>query len=177
MNFNKNPNLTPREKQLQTFTTCRLNLLIVVILTVVNIVLFFAGSETMMLFSASVPYMAVILATQMPLPAAAYLCYGVAVVCIVVYFLCWLLSKKHVGWFIPALVFFVLDTVAMGLLYLTVEDASGLLDIFFHAYVLYYLVMGLVSGYKLKKMPVAEELPKITLEEDKPQVDPEHWAE
>ena len=56
---------------------------------------------------------------------------------------------------IAALVFFSVDTLAMFLL--NGINFDSVLDIFFHAYVMYYLIMGVSSHFKLKKMPVSEE--------------------
>ena len=47
------------EAHVKRYGSARVDLLIMIVLTVVNIVLMFFGSETMMLFSASIPYIAV----------------------------------------------------------------------------------------------------------------------
>ena len=151
-----------------------MNLLLMMALTVVNIVLFFAGSESMMLFSASIPYFAVIFGATIEIPVLAIICYVIAGLTVVGYLLCWLLSKKRYGWLIPALVLFIFDTLAMGGMYLWVGDFSGILDVLMHAWVLYYLIVGISSGKKLKNLLVEEE---ETLVEEPVKADPEHWAE
>ena len=75
---------------------------------------------------------------------------------IAVYFVCWLLSKKHYAWMIVALVLFSMDTLAMVALYVLVGDFSGILDVLIHAWVMFYLITGVINGYKLKKQPDEE---------------------
>ena len=53
--------MTPRQMAEGRYKSARLDLLIVIVFTVLNIVLLFGGSETMMLFSATVPYVIVVL--------------------------------------------------------------------------------------------------------------------
>jgi hypothetical protein len=148
--MNKNQSLE------QKYNSTRVNLLLIVILTAVNIVLYFTGSETMMLFSASVPYYAVIFGSAMPLPILSIPCYAVAGICILVYLLCWIFSKKRSGWLVVALIFFVVDTIAMLGLYIWAQDFSGILDIALHAYILYSLFVGVSAGKQLKNMPAEE---------------------
>lgn len=175
MNKVKNQNLTPREQLLQKYNSTRVNLILAVALTVANIVLYIAGSETMMLFSASIPFYAVIIGSAVTVPAFAIIFYAIAAVSLVVYLLSWIFSKKRFGWLIPALVFFVIDTVVMIVMYIWAEDFSGVMDIVLHAYILYSLFVGVISGSKLKKMPPEEvEAPVVEVRET---VDPEHWAE
>ena len=167
--MNKNQSLE------QKYNSTRVNLLLIVILTAVNIVLYFTGSETMMLFSASGPYYAVIFGSAMPLPILSIPCYAVAGICLLVYLLSWIFSKKRSGWLVVALVFFVLDTIAMLGLYIWAQDFSGILDIALHAYILYSLFVGVSTGKQLKNLPPEENV--AVVEEVRQPVDPEHWAE
>jgi hypothetical protein len=159
-----NQNLSQREQLQQKYNASRLNLLLMVGLTVVNIVFFLTGSETMLLFSASIPYYAVIFGEAFPIPALSIGCYVIAGLCLGAYFLCWLLSKKRYGWLIFALVLFILDTLAMGALYLWAGDFSGILDVVIHALVLYNLIVGISIGRKLKTLPAEEDAPVTTTE-------------
>ena len=147
-------NLSQREQLQQRFKTARVNLLLMLVFTVLNIILFFTGSSTMLLFSASIPYYTVILGSSYGFTSAAAVPFYIfAAGIILIYFLCWLLSKKRYGWLIPALVLFVLDIFAMGILYIGAKETSGIADLLFHAWVLYYLIIGIYSGVILKKMP------------------------
>lgn len=141
---------TERGRLLQKYHSARSNLLLVIILTLVNIVLFLGGSESMLLFSASIPYYAVIFGVALDIVPLGI---GFAAVILVLYFLSWLLSKKKSGWLVVALILFILDTLGMLLLYFWAEDISGILDAAIHIWVLYYLFVGVSTGKKLKTMP------------------------
>ena len=163
---------TPRELAQQQFKAARSNLLLMVIFTVVNIVLLYTGSESMLLFSASIPYILVAMGVFGGNFELFVFGMIVSVVLIVLYFLCWLLSKKHPGWLIVALVLFILDILAMVGLFLLAEEASGIVDVLFHGWVLYYLIIGIISAAKLKKMPAEEPVVEAVAVEDQPVADP-----
>ena len=147
------PATSTLDAHIKRYSSARADLLIMIVLTVVNIVLMFFGSESMMLFSATIPYFAV---------GAGYwegdqkvMIFGIviAVISIALYLLCWLLSKKRYQWLIVATVLFTLDTTAMIYLYASSgEIGSGIFDIVIHALVLYYLVVGIITGKKLKAL-------------------------
>ena len=149
-------NLSPREQLQLKYKSARSNLLLTIILTVVNVVMLIAGSESMLLFSISVPFYAVVFGYFME--GSAMLATGcvIAAVMLAVYLLCWIFSKKRTGWLVAALVLFILDTIVMGLIYLLSGEMSGIMDILIHALVLYYLIAGISSANKLKKMPPEE---------------------
>lgn len=146
-----------RKIYLQKFNAARSNLLLMLILTVVNIALLIAGSDTFLLFSVSIPYYAVCL----PVVWGEYELFlagcVLAVILVVVYFLCWLLSKKRPGWLIVALVLFILDTLGLIGFYLLAEEVSGIVDLVIHIWVLYYLISGIMNAKKLKNMPMTLE--------------------
>lgn len=151
---NRTQNMTLRQGLEQKHKSGRSNLLLAIILTVVNIVLLFTGSETMLLFSISVPYYAVIFGVIFEEQAMII----IAAVILAVYFLCWLLSKKRVGWLIAALVLIILDTLALIGFYVLAEEISGILDLVFHAMIIYYLAVGISSAKKLKNLPPEESV-------------------
>ncbi len=132
------------------YKTARANLLLAIIFTLVNIVLFFAQTGNYFLFSATIPYALVI--NSLVLGGVAVVA---ALLILVVYLLCYLFSKKSYGWMIAALVLFSLDTLA--LLYFAFSGdsfADYILDIVFHAYVLFFLILGVRYG---RKYPAAEQ--------------------
>ena len=157
----------------QRYTTARFNLLIMLGFTLLNVILIAIGSSSYMLFSATIPYAAV--QTGMffcgKLPADWYagesfeflpdfvlfISIAIAAAIIIYIFMCWLFSSKgRYGFFIAALVYFVLDTLYLLWLF----DVSLILDLVFHVWVTAYLVIGIVSGIKLKKTPApAPEAP------------------
>lgn len=143
-------NQSQREVFRKKYDSARSNLLLAIILTVVNIVIFMAGGESMLLFSMSVPYYAVIFGSLFGIEIVGVI---LAAIGLGLYLLSWGLSKKRSGWLILALVLFILDTLAMVGMYLLMEDVSGTMDALIHAWILYYLITGVSSGKKLKTMP------------------------
>lgn len=141
------------------YQSARANLLLMIILTAANIVFLFAQADYMLLFSATVPYLAVVIgiATQIDIMIIISVCFAAAM--LLIYLLCWMMSKKHHGWMIGALVMFIIDTVAMILMYVSMGEFSGILDIAMHAWVLYYLVVGVKNGKQLKDAPAEEQEP------------------
>ena len=73
---------------------------------------------------------------------------------------------------IAALVLFSIDSALMLLLG---DFASSILDLVFHAWVIYYLVVGIISANKLKNMP--EEEPEAVVAEGDAPVETEAPAE
>ncbi len=147
---------TKREFAQQKYETARKNLLLMLILTVVNLMLLAFGSGTMLLFSATVPYMAGVFALTCGYTVLFVVCVGIAAISILLYLLCWIFSKKHYGWMIGALILFIFDTLTMVGMYLLIGDISGFLDALIHIWVLYYLVIGVKYGYQLKTLPHEE---------------------
>ena len=157
---------TPRAVAQQKYNTARINLILMVGLTVLNVVMAFTGSDSMMLFSAIVPYIAAVWATMPEFQSVMIPLIAIAVISIVAYFVCWIFSKKHYGFMIAALVIFVLDTLGLVGFYLLAGEVSGILDIAIHIWVLYYLILGVVNGVKLKNLPEeieVEPIPVATL--------------
>ena len=170
---NKNTQqLSQRELLTNKYMGARHNILLVVIFTLINIVLMLANSNTYFLFSASIPYYLVDLGMFLcgKYPQEYYVGMGeteffansflvvmivIAAVILALYLLSWILSKKpRVGWMIFALVLFVLDTLFMLLIMGITADM--IVDIVFHAWVVISLTNGIVSYFKLKKLPVEE---------------------
>lgn len=135
------------------YENSRKNLILVVVFTVVNLALLLFKSNTMFLFSATVPYFVAAVGVAAESSPIMIIAMTFAVICIVAYFVCWLLSKKHYAWLIVALIMFTADTAFMALLYILMKDFTGIADVIFHAWVLYYLVVGVINGVKLKKLP------------------------
>ena len=156
---------SPREMAEQKYASARSNLLLMLILTVVNIVLYVCGSYTMFLFSATVPYLMVVCSTIFfDMPALMIICIGIAAVILIVYLLCWIFSKKSSGWMVFALVLFIVDTVVMIALYVWMQEVSGILDAIIHILVLYYLFIGVRRGAQLPTLPPDEEVSPETPE-------------
>lgn len=145
--------LSPRAAAQQKYDMSRGNLLLMLILTAVNIVLLFFDSSAMLLFSATVPYLVVLFGITLEETAAIVFACSIAAVIIIVYLSAWIFSKKKYGFMVLALVMFLIDTAFMMGIFLWSGDFSGILDVLIHAWVLYYLIIGVKNGRKLKKLP------------------------
>ena len=155
MKNNNSPARNTLEAHQKRYSTARVDLLIMIALTVANIVLMFIGSDTMMLFSATIPYAFV---------GAGYwegdqefLIFGIiiAVISLALYLLCWFLSKKKYQWLIVASVLFSIDYAYTIYLYAASGSlGDGIIDMVIHALVLYYLIAGIITGKKLKELEV-----------------------
>ena len=175
MNKNFN-NLSPRALCQAKYNSARMNLLLVLGFTLINIVVCCLGSDGYFLFSASIPYYLVLMGSIMtgrmpdeyytewpesePFLGIGYLVVMlvIALVMLLVYLACFFLSKKNrVGWLITAAVFFGIDT--LGMLYLFGFSTDSIFDTVFHVWVLYYLINGIVNCFKLKKLPEDEPEP------------------
>lgn len=141
------------------YRMARIDLLLVIILTVINIVLLVSDSQTTMLFSAFVPYFAVAIAVY---DGAAWFLQGsliFAFIVLALYLLCWFFSSKHYGWLIAALVLFAVDTLAVVFYYWGMWS-YGIFDMLIHAAVLYYLFRGVRCGRYLRRLP--QDVPEET---------------
>lgn len=171
MKFKANvPNIaltSPREEVQLKYNRSRANLLLVIIVSVVNLFTL-ALNGSYFLFSASIPAIPVELA--MPMTEEEVVVFSDFIVPIIIgiiltvpYLLCWVFSKKRAGWMIPALVFFSLDCLYLFLL-ATIDPTAVIIDLLFHAWVMFYLITGVVNGFKLKSMPEDEPMAELNIE-------------
>ena len=162
-----------------TYVKARSNLLLAACFTLINVILALTGSNTYFLFSASMPYWAAIFG-QVDYEIYGILSYlivaGVIAVAITaLYFLFYLMSKKHREWMDAAAVVFAVDCVGLIALNLYLGfDSSDILDYLFHVYVMYYLISGSISARKVAKMPPEEP---VSMEAGIPQMVSEPAAE
>ena len=167
------------------FANSRHNILMVLIFTVVNILLLVTNSNSYFLFSAYIPYMFADLGMYLcgKYPAEYYgeeyafaeflhgsflaVMLSIAAIILFFYLLSWILTKKgSKGWMVFALVFFSVDTGAM--LLLNGISTDMIIDVVFHAWVVYSLATGVSAANKLKKLPEESE---PVAEEQLPEVD------
>lgn len=150
------------EYLMKQMATARSSLLIVLVFTLVNMVMLLVDSGRYFLFSASVPYYLTALAMGMDMGMGydgigtfTTIALVISVLVLVWYLLCWLLSKKRPGWYIAALVAFILDTlVLLGFSLLLEMMADNIMDFVFHAWVIVELIQAISANSKLKKMPL-----------------------
>ena len=152
--------MSPREEVERKYRNCRANLLMVVLFTVFNLVTYPFVSFYFP-FAATIPCYEMHLTFQEdPEVAFAGLLIPIiiGIILTVPYLLCWIFSKKRVGWMVAALVFFSLDCLLLVTMY---DLTSVIIDILFHAWVMFYLITGVINGFKLKDMPEEQPLPEF----------------
>lgn len=145
----------PLSQSTAKYNNMRLSLLFIVIFSTIN--LFSPLLGFYMLFSAYIPQLLAQIGAYFYLTEGIFILYIIMVVLalllLVPYLLCWIFSKKKVGWMIGALVFFSIDTLLflVDLVSLIASgDFSFILDLFFHAYALVSLGMGVKYGLDMK---------------------------
>lgn len=172
-NNTENQQLSQRQILENKYANSRHNILLVVIFTAINLVLLVTNSNSYFLFSAFLPYLIADLGMLLcgKYPADFYtnelagmefagneffvITMVSAVVIILLYLLSWMSSKKKSGWMIFALVFFILDTVAMFAI--SGFSTDQILDVVFYAWVIISLINGITAYSKLKKLPEEPE--------------------
>ncbi len=149
-----------RAYEQRRYFTCRANLFVMAAFSLISLVLLAFGSDFNLSFAAILPLFLFSFgkeaAAQYGIPLLFPLALFLVVVLILFYFLCWLFSGKKYGWLIPALVCYGIDTLVLLSRISPQYLVSMTIEIVFHAWVLYYLVAGIVSGRRLKK--AGEEL-------------------
>lgn len=146
------------------FEIARANLLAVLAFSAINTILVAIGADVYFLFSAWIPLLlAEVGRTMLAAPQFTFLfpvLIVASIILILPYFFCWFFSKKHVGWMVGALTYFAMDCALLIILCVMSGDfVSSLVDLLFHAWVMYYLISGVRSGFKLQKMPAPEPMP------------------
>lgn len=151
----------PKQTPEQSYSVARGNLLLVAICTAVNLLLLILESSTQFLFSAAFPSLAYllgdVLSAQTGLATFRIAALMLGAADILLYLLCWIFSKKHRGFMIAALVLFALDCVVFLSEFVLLEmNASFVLDVFFHAWVLWALISGVRAAAGLRKLERAQ---------------------
>ena len=133
------------------YQATRSNLLIVAVLSLVNVVFFLFSVERVFLFSATIPYYAVVFgfSSGIPMLKATSLVFSLATVALYVLF--WFYSKRNYRWMIAALALFSLDTAALFVLMFSPRGTWLWSDVLFHGLILFYLILGIVRGRSAEK--------------------------
>lgn len=142
------------EYMLQQYNSARSSILTAIILTVVNVLLTVFDAGYYLLFSIAVPYYGVAFGMGMDYALGSgnhtLTAVIIGLVITAVYFLLWLMSKKRRGVMLVVLVLFILDTVALVLIGVTMTGITAiLLDLVFHVLILVYLIQAARFGGKL----------------------------
>ncbi len=170
-NYNQDP-MAQRQALISKYNAARLNLVAVVIFSAINIITLIANTGVYMLFSANMPYVLTFFGLFVcgMLPEAAYkdpsqmvffdksffvFLLVISILILLVYLACWWLSKDgKVRWLKIALGLFMLDSIS-----LLVLGSAGMLilDIAFHAWIIYILISGIKAYSKIKALPKESE--------------------
>ena len=141
-------------QQVLLFEKARNNLLAVIAFTVINTILTVFDAEINFLFSATLPQFIFGLSRTLDSEMGSNIFTIIGIVCafiiIITYFIFWILSKRIRILILAALIFFCLDSLVLLMLILTIDfEFSILLEIAFHCWILYYLVVGTKAWNKM----------------------------
>lgn len=132
------------------YNNSRHNLILVFILSLLNMFLY-AGTRIYFLFSAYLPLMLIDIADTDSRLIGFMLIFSFSY--LTAYLLCYIFSKRRLGWMIAALSLFSIDSICL-LINVPAHFAAGdfliILDLLFHFYVFGSLVMGTIDGKNLK---------------------------
>ena len=144
------------------FDVSRKNLLAVVIFSVVNILLLMFDTGMIFLFSVALPTLIFQIGQMISMEAGDSIFLIVASVIsfaiIALYGLCYILSKKYKGFICAALVLFSFDTLFLISTITLGFEPSVIMDIVFHIWIMYYLIVGTKAWLNLKNLPFDEQI-------------------
>jgi hypothetical protein len=142
---------------LSCIATARLNLLVIAVLTAINIALLVTGGNFYFLFSAALPTFAVDVALMLGGGSDVMTVALLIAALVVAYFVvAWFFSANGgLGWMVATLTVLACDTIALIVLYEI--DATLMMDLFFHVYMVVMQVIALVATCRIKRIQ-AEEL-------------------
>ena len=143
------------------YRSARNNLLLVVVFTAINLLMPLLGVDRQFLFSASFPttlyWLGDFAATDLGMPALRIGAMGIALGCVGLYLLCWLLAKKRRGFMTAALALFGVDCLSLAGEFVIFElHSSMILNVLFHLWVLWGLIQGVRAASALKKLERAQ---------------------
>ncbi|MDE6659071.1 MAG: hypothetical protein K2K01_03010 [Eubacterium sp.] len=149
------------EKLKKRINTAKTSIILVAVLTIANTILIAVNADMVFTFSAHVPQLVTFMfseiAVEMQEKSYLYIGIAIAILMSLIYVALWLGAKKKNSFMVVALVLFSIDSAVLLYDLLLAFDASFIIDIAFHAWVIYDLILGISAYSKLKKIP-AEEL-------------------
>ena len=125
----------------------RINVLLILCLTLVNVFMMFADGKSYYLFSALLPYWLIMFGNYYHV-TMLIVAGGVV---LALYLVCFLLWNKHPAVSVAALVMFGADCGFMAWLYMGESMAESMMEILFHVLVLAYLIYGVYIAFALRK--------------------------
>ncbi|MCL2632589.1 MAG: hypothetical protein FWD45_05850 [Coriobacteriia bacterium] len=143
------------KEQVQKFNKARSNLALVVVFSMLNTLLTAIDTGLSFPFSATTPQVAFIFGEvfAQEFRNNVFISVGLVVAAIIIglFFVCWILSNRWRVFILVAFILFCLDSLVLGFLALGVDNISSfILDIAFHFWVLYCLIIGVVAWANLR---------------------------
>ena len=143
------------------YRSARNNLLLLIVFTAINLLMPLLGIDRQYFFSASFPttvyWLGDAIGEDLGMPALRIGAMGIALGCVGLYLLCWLLAKKRRGFMTAALVLFGLDCLSLAGEFVIFElHYSMILNVLFHLWVLWGLIQGVRAASALKKLERAQ---------------------
>ena len=148
--------------------------ILICLFTMINLFLLVSNRDVYYLFSASVPYYLTMIAlfmdnglfTEGIIPDRfevgnfTTIALAISAVLLIVYLVCWIISKKKPIGLTTALVFFCIDTAALvaAVMFLELGFVENILDFVCHAVVIWELAVGVSAAAKQKKLPSEQEV-------------------
>ncbi|MBQ7408312.1 MAG: hypothetical protein IJW13_03465 [Clostridia bacterium] len=138
------------------YKNARMALLAVVIFSLVNtLMIFFADIYFLFssYFTQYVNYLGYEIYLESGEISVIIVTFLIAAITVVPYLLCYIFSKKKVGWLIAGLVLFAIDTlILLGdfIALISMGDLSGIMDVVIHVYLLISIIVGVAGYYKNK---------------------------
>ena len=155
-----NNNTVDIKKYAVNFNRARNNLLGVVGLTLLNVLLYIFNIDLYFMFSAITPGAILAFFDGIAIAAGSNILWIIGIILAIagvgIYFVFYLLSKKYRVFILVAFIFFALDTLMLLLLMVIFFDAGSLIDLAFHGWVWYYLILGTIAWTKLRNVTPAE---------------------
>lgn len=136
-------------KEIRNYKMARINVVAILAFTLISFIMYFV-SESYFLFSIFTSVLFIALGKEyqkVPATGAMVACIIVAILILAVFLVFWLLSKKHRWAMIVLLVLFAGDCVAILINF----SVQAILDIAFHAWMMYYFILGVKAAANLQK--------------------------
>ncbi len=141
------------------YRSMRMTLLGILIFSLINI--FFLLGDSYFLFSAYlsqiISYSGVLLYRESGEIVFYIMGAFLAFLTLVPYLLCFIFSKKRVGWMIAALAFFAIDSVIFTVDLVSYPQINSIIDIIFRVYALVSLALAVKYGLDAKKEAAMQE--------------------
>ncbi len=165
--------MTQKQRYIRQIISGRSNLMMMMILTGVNILLYTLKTSISFPFSAFLPQLSLLLGVlnygETGSVLILLLGLGGFVIMAGTYILCYVKTKTNYNWFKTALVLFAIDTIAYLYFMLPAMDITTIINMLFHVWLLYYLVIAVDAGSKLKKLLIKEnEESMLTAQDELP---------